>query len=507
MQLVVQPSNQSHEFALQRAFPQDKPARNDSSFEDYLQRAVSPETDPGAEQERIDERVADPTPTDRADGSDAAAMADASKSEQAADANQAHETESTVSHVASAADTPEQPSAATKPGSPAEKAAMTQTRESETKESMDAARDAKGNDVAAALVAAPSAKTLDAAGPVAPQAAKPVEKELSFSTRKVSESRIDIELKLSDKSAASSATTDNQKPAATAVEAEQRQSTAPLKGDAKHAAAEGRSTDAALAASVKESASRESTHNAKDVAGLENATQTAQNRTESQGEDRSEPRAIEAAGPRHLRSRDSDHSRGGNDGQSNGEQRQGVQAESLSAHASEAATEPRGGESLSVAERLAGRASVRTTTLAQTAGTLRSALNESLNAEIVRSARIVVRGTDAGEIRLNIKPEELGSVRIALNMRDGHIAGRIIVENQSVREVFEQNMSSLEKAFAESGLATGGIEVTVADAGGQQDAGGNERQTAGNRGVQQFEEAVPLVEMYEERHELVDVMA
>jgi len=139
---------------------------------------------------------------------------------------------------------------------------------------------------------------------------------------------------------------------------------------------------------------------------------------------------------------------------------------------------------------------------------LRQALNEQLNGEIVRSARLIVRGSDRGEIRLNLKPESLGSVRIALQMQDGHIAGRIIVDNQSVREAFEQNLAALQKAFAEGGMDASGLEVSVADSGrdsGETEDGAPGRSSTGAAAAS-FEDAVPTVSSIEERHDLVDLV-
>ena len=136
--------------------------------------------------------------------------------------------------------------------------------------------------------------------------------------------------------------------------------------------------------------------------------------------------------------------------------------------------------------------------------TLRQTLSDSVNTEIVRAARMVVRGNDTGEIRLHLKPETLGNVRIMLQMHEGHIAGRIIVENSSVREIFEQNLASLIKAFNESGLETGALDVTVADSGN-----GNQPQSDGRgapQAIRELDRAVPLVQLLEDDHELVDLV-
>jgi len=146
-------------------------------------------------------------------------------------------------------------------------------------------------------------------------------------------------------------------------------------------------------------------------------------------------------------------------------------------------------------------------TLSRAADQLSRQLNENLNSEIVRQAKFIVRTNDSGEIKLHLRPESLGSVRIALQMQDGHIAGRIIVDNQTVREVFEQNLAALERAFLEQGLESGGLDVTVADSGGHGREHGEatrERGATTGRGQTALASAVPTIENYE-THEFVDV--
>ena len=81
--------------------------------------------------------------------------------------------------------------------------------------------------------------------------------------------------------------------------------------------------------------------------------------------------------------------------------------------------------------------------------------------QVVKSAGIVMRDNTNGEIRLVLKPEHLGSVRIQLEMKDSLISGKIVVENQSVRQLFQQNLESLYRAFQEGGFATGALNVSV----------------------------------------------
>ncbi|MDA3849877.1 MAG: flagellar hook-length control protein FliK, partial [Spirochaetaceae bacterium] len=65
------------------------------------------------------------------------------------------------------------------------------------------------------------------------------------------------------------------------------------------------------------------------------------------------------------------------------------------------------------------------------------------NTDLVRNIKFILKDNSAGEIKLILKPESLGNVRITLNMQENNIAGRIIVDNQSIKDVFLNNMNQL----------------------------------------------------------------
>lgn len=94
-------------------------------------------------------------------------------------------------------------------------------------------------------------------------------------------------------------------------------------------------------------------------------------------------------------------------------------------------------------------------------------LNGDLGSSIVRQAKIMLKESGNAEIRLIIRPPELGRVRINMQMENGHIAGRILVDNGSVREVLEQNLAALERAFQDAGLEVGDFEVSTGDPRGE----------------------------------------
>jgi flagellar hook-length control protein FliK len=94
-------------------------------------------------------------------------------------------------------------------------------------------------------------------------------------------------------------------------------------------------------------------------------------------------------------------------------------------------------------------------------------MQDAWNGEIVQSARIVLRDGDAGTIRLRLRPESLGNVKIELNLSDNNISGRILVESDEAKSAFERNMNQLSDAFRQGGFDSARLEVAV---GGQ--AGG-----------------------------------
>ncbi|NIZ40036.1 flagellar hook-length control protein FliK [Entomospira entomophila] len=82
---------------------------------------------------------------------------------------------------------------------------------------------------------------------------------------------------------------------------------------------------------------------------------------------------------------------------------------------------------------------------------LREALFSTGNAEIVKRAQFILRSEQTGEIRLMLRPEHLGAVRININIEDGRVLGRIIVANASVKEAFNDNLQDLRDSFLKSG--------------------------------------------------------
>lgn len=89
-----------------------------------------------------------------------------------------------------------------------------------------------------------------------------------------------------------------------------------------------------------------------------------------------------------------------------------------------------------------------------------TSLEQTVLAQIARKlSALGSRGTE--EIRIQLEPEHLGKVRIALDMRDGGLTARIAVESDSVRQMVDANLASLKESLESQGIKLNGMEVSV----------------------------------------------
>jgi hypothetical protein len=105
-------------------------------------------------------------------------------------------------------------------------------------------------------------------------------------------------------------------------------------------------------------------------------------------------------------------------------------------------------------------------------------LRENLGADIVKQASILVRNQQEGAIRLTLKPETLGNIKIRLEMAENKITGHIVVESSEALKAFERELPVLEKAFRDSGFSEANLNMSMAwDGGsyGQEQYGGDSR--------------------------------
>lgn len=91
--------------------------------------------------------------------------------------------------------------------------------------------------------------------------------------------------------------------------------------------------------------------------------------------------------------------------------------------------------------------------------------------EFVKNGSIILRDGNAGTINLILHPEELGNVKISLELHDKMISAQIKVASEEAYQAFKDSIASLKQAFAESGFDTGSFDLSWAGQGQQQQQG------------------------------------
>lgn len=64
-------------------------------------------------------------------------------------------------------------------------------------------------------------------------------------------------------------------------------------------------------------------------------------------------------------------------------------------------------------------------------------------------------------LKLTLQPEKLGQLEVILQMEDGKVTAKFLVENQKVKQLFEQNMPKLEQNLVKQGMEITKMEVVV----------------------------------------------
>lgn len=101
--------------------------------------------------------------------------------------------------------------------------------------------------------------------------------------------------------------------------------------------------------------------------------------------------------------------------------------------------------------------------------------------EFVKAGSIVLKDNNAGTINLVLKPENLGNVKISLQLTDKIVSGQITVDSKEAYNAFKESADNLKQAFIQSGFDTKGFDISWSGQGSGNNFSGNK-----NSADQQF---------------------
>ena len=90
----------------------------------------------------------------------------------------------------------------------------------------------------------------------------------------------------------------------------------------------------------------------------------------------------------------------------------------------------------------------------------RQTVEESVVKQVVERMQAAIK-TGLHEVRITLRPEALGEVRVQLRIEGDIVFARISVENQQVQKIVESNMQHLKDSLAQQNLQTGSMDVSV----------------------------------------------
>jgi hypothetical protein len=113
-----------------------------------------------------------------------------------------------------------------------------------------------------------------------------------------------------------------------------------------------------------------------------------------------------------------------------------------------------------------GQSTAQTTWEAKAGGTaienmLARELHQNFNGDIVRHASMALHDGGEGTIKITLKPESLGNVKIRLEMTENKITGHIVVESKEALNAFRKEIASLEQAFRDSGFTNADLNLSL----------------------------------------------
>ena len=113
--------------------------------------------------------------------------------------------------------------------------------------------------------------------------------------------------------------------------------------------------------------------------------------------------------------------------------------------------------------------------------------------EVLKSVGILVREGGGGELRLVLKPDSLGNIRIRVQIENNSLEGKILVDNSIVRDIVESNLAGLKSALRAEGFEQTALEVAVSDDRSRRRSAGDQSDGQPVKGGVEYEQSIPEV--------------
>jgi len=98
---------------------------------------------------------------------------------------------------------------------------------------------------------------------------------------------------------------------------------------------------------------------------------------------------------------------------------------------------------------------------------------ESVTRQVTEKLHTVIR-SGLSEVRIQLRPESLGEVRMRIRMDGEVVLAHIEVQNQQVKEIMERNFGVLKDALAQHNITAGSFDVQIGN-GGSRHGGGQQQ--------------------------------
>lgn len=83
-------------------------------------------------------------------------------------------------------------------------------------------------------------------------------------------------------------------------------------------------------------------------------------------------------------------------------------------------------------------------------------------AQIMEKIKVSIK-PDVSEVKMILKPEQLGEVSLKIATQNGIVTAQFTAESQKVKEIIESNFNQLKDMLAQQGIDVGALEVNVSD--------------------------------------------